>query len=386
MKNEWQPTTKYIVAIALVILLLLFMLYIGGLFRPLVVAGFMAYLLNPFVAFMTRRTRLPRKVWANVVFFLSFIFMIALISSLVPLMVKQLNPISAALEEVADQLELILSTPVFIGPFEVNLGLVIPAIQKMANQAGTPFLQDPLLLIENTSRSAAYVLIAVFSVYYFLVDWDDLREWLLRIAPAAQHNDIRHLYFEIRAIWLAYLRGQITLVVVVGLVFTVTLLVLGLPGALIIGPITGLLTLIPDIGPIIGIIIAVIVALLQDSHLLPINNFYFALLVAAVSFVLLGIKNVWLRPRIMGRAVKMHEGLVLISILAAVMYQGILGALIVVPVMASMAVIFRYLRRRLLGLPPFDEHRPVEVAGVIVENPENIIKIHPPKKFRKKGY
>jgi predicted PurR-regulated permease PerM len=69
--------------------------------------------------------------------------------------------------------------------------------------------------------------------------------------------------------------------------------------------------------------------------------------------VLIMIKNFWLRPYIMGRSVHMHEALVLISILLATMLWGILGALIVVPALASLGVIWDYLRRRILGLPPF---------------------------------
>jgi predicted PurR-regulated permease PerM len=138
-------------------------------------------------------------------------------------------------------------------------------------------------------------------------------------------------------------------------VFTIIYLIIGLPGAIIIGTLTGLLTLIPDVGPFIGTTLAVIVALLEGSKVLPVSNLVFALIVAAVYGVLIAIKNVWLRPFIMGRSVKMHEGLVFVAILGAVIYEGILGALIVIPVIASLAVIGRYTLSKLQGLPPFPE-------------------------------
>ncbi len=88
--------------------------------------------------------------------------------------------------------------------------------------------------------------------------------------------------------------------------------------------------------------------------------------------VLINVKNIWLRPHILGRSVHMHEGLVFIAIVAAVIFTGILGAFVIVPVLASLGVVGSYLRRRILGLPPFpdDEPPPAPVA--------------PPKQRRKK--
>jgi predicted PurR-regulated permease PerM len=62
-----------------------------------------------------------------------------------------------------------------------------------------------------------------------------------------------------------------------------------------------------------------------------------------------------LQPRILGKSVFLHEGVVFVAIIAAIMLQGILGVLIVVPVLASAIIIGRYIRRKLLGLNPFED-------------------------------
>ena len=77
------------------------------------------------------------------------------------------------------------------------------------------------------------------------------------------------------------------------------------------------------------------------------------LIVLAVYLVLINVKNLWIRPVIMGRSVNMNEGLVFVVILIATVLNGILGALLVVPVLASALIVVNYLIRRLLGLPPF---------------------------------
>ena len=82
----------------------------------------------------------------------------------------------------------------------------------------------------------------------------------------------------------------------------------------------------------------------------------------------------------MGRSVQMHEGLVFVAILGAVIYEGVLGALIIVPVIASIGVLGRYIRSRMLGLPPFPEEKD-DTQGNDDSLPE-ISRLHPKHKMK----
>jgi predicted PurR-regulated permease PerM len=144
----------------------------------------------------------------------------------------------------------------------------------------------------------------------------------------------------------------------VAVVFSIIWTIIGLPGAVVLGILAGLFSLIPDVGPFAATALALIVALLEGSTWLPISNLWFGVLVAGLYAVLINIKNIWLRPMILGRSVHMHEGIIFVAIIAAVVFTGIIGAFIIVPVLASLGVIGRYLRRRLLGLPPFEDAVP----------------------------
>jgi predicted PurR-regulated permease PerM len=147
--------------------------------------------------------------------------------------------------------------------------------------------------------------------------------------------------------------------VVVGVVFSIAWSIIGLPGALVLGIIAGFLTLIPDVGPFIAAILACSVALLEGSSWIVLPNLGVAVIVMVVYLVLIAIKNFWLRPFIMGRSVHMPEVLVFIFIIMATVLWGILGALLVIPVVASLMIIFDYLRRRILGMPPFPDEIPL---------------------------
>ena len=136
----------------------------------------------------------------------------------------------------------------------------------------------------------------------------------------------------------------------------------------------GFLTLIPDVGPFLAAMSAVGVATLEGSNWswMPASHFIVGLITLAVYLLLIGLKNFWVRPVIMGRSVHMHEALVLISILLATVLWGILGALLIVPVLASLAIIFDYLRRRILGLPPFPLTEPFISTESQASGPEKI--------------
>ncbi|HNN14474.1 MAG TPA: AI-2E family transporter, partial [Anaerolineales bacterium] len=97
------------------------------------------------------------------------------------------------------------------------------------------------------------------------------------------------------------------------------------------------------------------VALLEGSGWIPLSNFWVAGITALTYFVLINLKNFFVRPIIMGRSLHMNEALIFIAIMIATILEGIMGALLIVPLLASVAVVMEYLRRRILGLSPFED-------------------------------
>jgi predicted PurR-regulated permease PerM len=153
--------------------------------------------------------------------------------------------------------------------------------------------------------------------------------------------------------------------IIMGILFIILGLAVGLPGAVAIGLVTGLLSMVPEVGPFASGILAVLVALFQGSNFLPIPNFWFAVIVAGIYLVVMQVKSIWLRPKVMGRFMHMNTGLVFLAIIAAVILEGVLGALIVLPILASVGTIGRYVRARLLNLDPWSAE-----SAIIPPKPE----------------
>jgi len=200
-----------------------------------------------------------------------------------------------------------------------------------------------------------WFLVILVSVHLFLSQWPNMRDWMINLAPPPYRPDMVELYERVKRVWMAYLRGQIVLMFIVGVTFTIAWLILGIPGALVLGAVAGFFTLVPDVGPFLAMVLAAGVALLEGSTWIPLDKPWVAGIVIIVYLVLINLKNFFLRPYIMGRSVHMNEALVFIAIMIATILKGILGALLVVPVLASIIVIGGYIQRRVVGLPPFED-------------------------------
>ena len=375
MKSEWSLPARYF-TLALIIA---FIFFIGYQFRAmialLILAGVIAYLLYPFVSLLQRRFKIRRKAASNIVYFVSLAVMVALPIVLVPVLSHQTSEIASDLQTTLDQAQKYLARPLVIAGNTIDLSSVISQYKFSLPDLIAPATQNPLLLIRNTTHSTLLALIVIVGAYFFMTEWENLREGMIRIAPEDYREDIHKLYAQIRQVWMAYLRGQLTLMVIVAVTFTVLWTIIGLPGSLYLGLLAGLLSIVPDVGPVIATVIALVVALLEGSNWLPVNNFIFALIVVGLFIVLINVEHVWLRPYILGRSVLMNETIVFIAIVAAVALSGSLGAFIIVPVLASLAVIWKYLHARILGLPPFPDDAPASSpsseAATVAESKSN---------------
>ena len=136
----------------------------------------------------------------------------------------------------------------------------------------------------------------------------------------------------------AYIRGQLLLCLLVGLMATSALLILRVDLAVLLGTFAGVFEIIPILGPYLGAIPAVLIALLKRPIL--------ALWVALAFFLIQQIENIFLVPRIAGRAVRFHPAVVMIIVVVGSQVAGLLGILVAVPVAAIIRDVFKYLYLR----------------------------------------
>lgn len=375
--NQWSLTFRYVAGILLFAAFVAFVFYARDAMRNFVIAGFVAYLLNPGVEYLQARAGMKHAAAVNLVFFSSVILLVGVPAAMAPIFYDEARIVVEDLLDLSKQLAGTLSQPVQFGNIVFHLEGWANNLSEVENAFLAPLPGEILSVLETTSVGVLWFLVILVSVYLLLSKWDGVRDSLFSFALPSYRPEVEELYRRIRNIWMAYLRGQIVLMLIVGVVFTIVWLIMGIPGALVLGAVAGLFTLVPDVGPFLAVMLAAGVALLEGSTWIPLSNFWVAGLVIAVYLVLINIKNFFLRPIIMGRSVHMNEGLVFIVIIVATILEGILGALLVVPLLASVIVIIGYLRRKILGLPAFEDDGSRQFAAP----PE---KINPPQRGRLK--
>ncbi|MBA3236475.1 MAG: AI-2E family transporter [Chloroflexi bacterium] len=162
--------------------------------------------------------------------------------------------------------------------------------------------------------------------------------YLLAYIPADRRAGARDAWNEVETRLGLWVRGQLILMGTVGVVTGTAYLLLGLPGALLLGLIAALSEAIPIVGPLLGAIPAILVAATVSPEL--------ALVVAALYLIIQLVEGSVLVPLVMRNTVGISPLLVLLSLLIGSTVGGLVGALLAVPVVAASEMILSRLQAR----------------------------------------
>lgn len=186
---------------------------------------------------------------------------------------------------------------------------------------------------------ANIVLLPVLT-FFFLRDWDLFVGRAAAMVPRDHIQTVARLASESSAVLGGFLRGQLLVMLVLGVLYGLGLSLAGLSLGVLIGIIAGVLTFVPYLGPATVIVLGGIAALVQYGdwkHLLG---------VLAVFTVGQLIESYWLTPRLVGDRIGLHPVAVIFAVLAGGQLFGFLGMLLALPVAAIVNVLLRYAHER----------------------------------------
>jgi predicted PurR-regulated permease PerM len=356
MSPRWNLSTKYIVFALMFVAIVATIYFVRPLIGPLIISAILAFVLTPLVERLASYRRLRRDVAVVIVYIIFLVLVIAIPSSVLPFVVPQLLNLSFDLLEIEQQIEVFLSRTITLGGFSFSLPALIP---EDLNQ----FLQDFIIQassgafnrIGEITSNLAWLLVILVATFYFLKDSARLSNWFIELLPQEYHEDARMFLAQMNRIWGAFLRGQLILVLLITITTSVTMSAVGLRGAIAFGILAGVLDLIPSLGPTVAGVIAGLVALIFGSSYLNISNAFFAAIVVMIFIVIQQIENIWWRPQIMGQTLRLHPGLVFVGVIGALTISGILGALVIIPLMATIGVLGKYIKAKLRDEPPWQD-------------------------------
>jgi predicted PurR-regulated permease PerM len=354
-ENRWSSEVRITAFLLAVIFFVALLWLFRGAISPLVISAIIAYVLSPISDFLYDKTRLSRKLAVTIVYVVAILILLAIPASITPVVINQVQGIDVNIAELIRSYDQLVTSPIHIFQWVIFPNQFLPTIPDTPSEYFSPIAEYTLHYVEEISKNIFWVLVSLVSIYYLMVDGHKLSGWIIRVAPKEFRSDVDHLLQQLRQVWADYLRSQLAFMFVVGLVDSVVWLAVGLPGAIFLGVLTGLTSFVHEIGAVVSGVLSVGVAMLLGSHFIQISNFWFAVLVLILYLILTALKNLWIRPVIVGRHVHLHSGVVFVIIIAALIFYGALAAFVAVPIFVSMLVLGRYLRRRILGLPPFAE-------------------------------
>ena len=310
---------------------------LSGVLLPFFVAWLLAYMMYPLIIFLEQKCRIRYRLLSIMVaIVVVFGVLAALIVFTVPPAVQQMVRLSDDLlhyastylsgTDIPEQIEFFMHQN-----FDRNTIVqffrqdeVVDAIQAAATQAWE-FLSGTMSIV----WFFVDVMMVLLYLLFFLLDYEKVNKNWLMVVPKAHRAVANHIATDIKREMNAYFRGQALVAFLVGVLFSIGFLIIDFPMAIGLGLFIGLLNMVPY-AQTLGFIPAIILALLKSND--TGQNFWFILLMAVVVFcVVQAIQDLFLVPKIMGKAMGLKPAIILLALSVWGSLLGIIGFIIALP-------------------------------------------------------
>jgi predicted PurR-regulated permease PerM len=317
-----QTTIFVLITIALV-------LYeIQWILSPFVIAGILAYITTPAIDWATARSRLPRLAFVLLAFSLFLLFAMVIGYLGIPPIAREMthvfNDFEAVVRELAQRL---------IGSGKISLlGAPMDATQlasSAANGLRNWFSQTSVLATLGAAIFGTMfgLILTLVLLFYFLLSGASMARGLLQLVPPRQRPLITHIWTVLDPVLKRYFIGVLSVVIYAASAAYIGLgLVLGIPHAVLLALLTGILEMIPVIGPGAAAVIAGLVAVHSAAGIGAIIAY--ALYATALR---ISIDQLF-GPLALGTAAQVHPVLVIFCFLSGALLFGVIGVIMAIPV------------------------------------------------------
>jgi len=360
-RPRWPYATKLTVSL----LLLAFFIYLLARFHeiiaPLIIAIVIAYILNPIVNFIQNRLHVPRVL----VILLTYLLVIGIIVGIlilgISLMGENYDTVQIDPQKIISSVESVLAQQYTIAGITIHpstfANQVISALQGLVQ----PVVGQTVNLIKRIITSLVWIVLIFLVSIYLIKDGAKLEEWFTSHLPPSFLPDYQWIRNEINLIWGAFFRGQLLLGAIVAVIFIAVGFILGLPFALAMGILAGILEFLPSIGHGIWLVSAAVLAFFLGSTWIPIPHWAFMLIVIGLHLIFEQVDINYLIPRIVGRRIHLPPLVVILGIVTGAILAGVIGIPLAAPTIASMRVFGRYIFSNLFDMEwkPESETQPL---------------------------
>ena len=311
--------------------------FLGDVILPFLVGGAIAYFLDP-VADKLEASGLSRVAATTVIsVFAALVFVIAALL-IIPTLIQQLTGLINAAPEIATRLQAFLvdrfpELSDSTSTMRQTLAQIAQTIQAKGGELAETLLSSAMSLVS----AVIFIVVVPVVAFYMLLDWDHMVGRIDSLLPRDHAPTIRRIGKEINAVLAGFVRGQLSVCVLLGSFYAIALMIAGLQFGLIVGAIAGAITFIPYVGSLVGGTLAIGLALFQFW-----GDWVSIAIIAAIFAVGQFIEGNILTPKLVGNSVGLHPVWLLFALSAFGSLFGFVGMLVAVPVAAAFGVITRF--------------------------------------------
>jgi predicted PurR-regulated permease PerM len=326
------PLTAFIIYTAMVLILILSLKYITMLAAPVFFSFVIAYLFNPVVGVLEKKTHMPRGVIAGLLMITLVFLLVFLLVNLLPYGADQVKNAAVKFPEILNKFSQKIKV---IGDYITQnfpgyAGKINPMgkIEEMLTNALTNLSTILVAAFSNLYSILLTLLYVVFIPlisYYFIKDTKKIRKTLFGLVPLRYKERVIQRVEQMDVILSSFIRGQAIVVLILAVLYSVGLSLIGMPFAVLIGVMAGIGDFIPYLGTVIGFIVSIIIGLASF------HSYERILLIVLVFLIVKGSENWFFYPKIVGRKVGLHFVWVLIAIVVFGHSFGFWGLLVAIP-------------------------------------------------------
>jgi predicted PurR-regulated permease PerM len=336
-------------AIALGILLVLWLM--GPVLTPFVVAAVLAYALTPLVNRLDHmgRGRVPRVLAVILVEVVFLLTMLSLVLLIIPILAKEVPLMREQLPQLADKFNSWFSP--LAAQFGFKVSLDVDSIKAFVLKYLSANFEDAfgsLLSSLKLGGSVALTLLGNIvlipvALFYLLMDWERFVARAVALVPLRARGGFDSFTHEADLVLGQYLRGQLLVMLIMAVFYSVGMALFGLDLALPIGIFTGLAMFVPYLGFGIGLILAILAGLLQFASIKAL------VMVGVVFGIGQLLEGFVLTPRLVGERIGLHPLAVIFALLAFGQVFGLVGVLVALPASAVLLVAIRRVQANYLS-------------------------------------
>ncbi|MEF2968926.1 AI-2E family transporter [Paenibacillus sp. M1] len=315
--------------------------FLKAIFSPFIIAVIISYVLNPVVKMLGGR-KVPRTAAVLLIYAVFLTSLAVILMNVIPMFIEQLEELGEHLPELTLHTQQLMNrwdNTLLPGSIRMGMNNWFFQFENRLAAAISSFLNN----IGTTIGVVFNAFIIPFLIFYMLKDFEVFERMILKYLPRSRRKSIVSLLKDIDEALGNYVRGQLLVCVIIGVLAYIGYMIIGMPFALIFAGVVAVCNVIPYLGPFLGAAPAMLMATTISWKMV--------LMVLLVNMLCQMVESNVISPQVVGRSLHLHPLLIIFALLVGGEVGGVVGLVLAVPFFAVGKVVIQhfyayYVRRK----------------------------------------